>query len=500
MSPIAIPPTIDWLMVAPVLVVAIGGVLALMLEMFRPKADNTLIIITSLISLALAIFSLGSQLGMPDGSTFAGMVHRDRMGLILQMVLCASTFLVICFSEQYLRERRIPFAEFYPLALWATSGAMIMVSSENLLMIFLGLEALSIALYVMAGMAKQEHKSEESAVKYFLLGSFASAILLFGVAYIYGATGSLDMSKIAAAAQSTEAVVRIPLLFGVAMLLIGLLFKAAYAPFHQWTPDVYQGAPMNVTAFMASVSKVSAIGALFRLLENALPMRDFYMPILIAVAVLTMIIGNTSALVQNDVKRIFAYSSIANAGYILVGLIAHLTMPDQISLTATKFYVITYAVTTMGAFAVLTLTARRGKEGTSLQDLNGLWKRDPIAAFCFAICVFSLLGTPPLNGFLGKLFIIQDAVKAGLLPLAVLMVLTSVVSMFYYLKIVRATWVEEGEGEPTVRRAMPAGTRLAVYTATLVVVFMSIALTPVTRFIEGTPEPSAPIAMNTNAR
>lgn len=486
MNTLVATPSIDWLMVAPVIIVSVGGVLALLLEMFRPKADNTAIIWTSLLTLLAAMFSLGNQLGLPDGATFANMVHRDRPGLILQLVICAATFVVILFSEQYLRERRIPFAEFYPLALWSTAGAMIMVSTKNLLMIFIGLEVLSIALYVMACMAKQEVKSEESAIKYFLLGSFASAWLLFGIAYIYGATGTLQLDAIATAAQSNSELVRGPLIFGVAMLMIGLLFKSAYAPFHQWTPDVYQGAPINVTAFMASVSKIAAIGSLFRLLDAALPLREFYIPILTVVTILTMVIGNVTALVQTDVKRVLAFSSIANAGYILVGIVAHLRNPSEVPLTATFFYLFNYATTTLCAFAVLTLAARKGSEGTKISDLNGMAKREPFAAVCLAICLFSLIGVPPLGGFWGKFFIFNDAITAGMLPLAIILALASVTSIFYYLALVKATWVDDGESK--FARRMPFGTKAAVAVCTAAIVLMSFLVTPVTNFIEGRTE------------
>ena len=485
MNNLAVPPVIDWLIVAPILIISLGGVIALLLEMFRPKADNSMVITVSLISLLAAGYSLFVQLGLPDMNTFAGMIFRDRTGLILQILIVLATFVVILFSEQYLRARRIPFAEFYPLALWSSAGAMMMVSSKSLLMIFIGLEVLSIALYVMAGMAKQENKSEESAMKYFLLGAFASAWLLFGVAYIFGTTGTLSLDSIGAAAMSINPLVRGPLIFGVAMVMIGLLFKSALVPFHQWTPDVYQGAPINVTAFMASVSKIAAIGTLYRLLDSAMPLKDFYIPILTVVAILTMVVGNIVALAQTDVKRLMGYSSVANAGYLLVAILAHVKAPDQVSLTTTVFFLATYAATTLGVFAVLTLAAKGGKEGTSFSDLNGLYHREPFAAICLAICAFSLIGIPPLGGFWGKLLIFQDAISAGMLPLALVLAITSIISIGYYLKIILATWVQEPEGEITTRPVMPGGAKVAALLCTGVVVALMVLQTPVTRFIDG---------------
>lgn len=488
MNPLYTPPAIDWLITSPILLISLGGVVALLLAMFRPKADNSLVIWVSLLSLLATGFSLGSQLTLPEASTFGDMLYRDRLGLISQLLIVACTFVVILFSEQYLRARRIPFSEFYPLALWSTAGALMMVSTKSLLMVFIGLEVLSIALYVMAGMAKQEHRSEESAIKYFLLGSFASAWFLLGVAYLFGATGSLSLEALPGATTVTDPMVRGPLLFGFALLLIGLMFKAALAPFHQWAPDVYQGAPINVTAFMATVSKIAAVVTLMRVLDHALPLKDFTIPILTIVAMLTMIVGNVGALAQSDVKRLMGYSSVANAGYLLVAIIAHVKAPDQVSIATTLFFLVAYASTTLGVFAVLTLAAKNGREGTSLADLNGLYHREPMSAICLAICGFSLIGVPPLAGFWGKMWVFQDAIIAEQLPLAVVLAITSIISIGYYLKIIRATWVDEPVGEVTTRPVLPASAKLAVYACTGIVVLLMLLQTPITKFISGEPE------------
>lgn len=500
MNPLHTPPSIDWMVVSPVLAVSVGGVLALLLAMFRPKADNTAVIWTSLLALFGAGYALVAQLPLPEASTFGDMVYRDRLGLIAQLLIVISTAVVILFSEQYLRARRIPFSEFYPLALWSSAGAMMMVSTKSLLMVFIGLEVLSIALYVMAGMAKQSNRSEESAIKYFLLGSFASAWLLLGIAYIFGTTGTLNIEAIAGAAVSDNALVRGPLLFGFSLLLIGLLFKAALAPFHQWTPDVYQGAPINVTAFMATVSKAAAVVTLLRVLNHALPLKDFFIPALTVVAMLTMIVGNIAALAQTDVKRLMGYSSIANAGYLLVAILAHVKSPDQVPVTTTLFFLVAYAATTLGLFAILTLAAKDGKEETSFADLNGLYHREPILAVCLAILSFSLIGVPPLAGFLGKFLIFQDAIVAEQLPLAVVLAITSVISIGYYLKVVRATWVDEPQGEISTRSVLPGGAKFAALACTGIVVLLMILQTPVSKFISGSGQPSAPLSASANAQ
>ena len=326
-------PKIDWIVLMPVLTVIGTGVAALFVEMFWPRRNNGPLVAVSLIGLSCAAWQVVGQFGMKAVSTFADLMRRDQLSLVLQLLLIGACFVAFLFSEGYLREKKIAFAEFYPLALWSTAGGMLMVTTTNLLEMFLGLEVLSIALYCLAGTSRQESKSEESALKYFLLGAFASAFFLMGVTYIFGATGSLDMGKIVQVADFFQAEIGGPLVFGVMMVLIGLGFKAALVPFHQWTPDVYQGAPTNVTAFMAAVSKIAAFGALIRFLEASAPLQGYWMPVLTWVAILTMTVGNLAALVQRDVKRILGYSSIANAGYILVAVLAHVKAPDRIGLS-----------------------------------------------------------------------------------------------------------------------------------------------------------------------
>lgn len=430
-------------MLWPVIAVVCTGILALLIEMFRPKRNNNAIVWVSLAGLGVAGWTLARQFGMPAGETFGQMVLRDQASLALQLILVLAAGLTIMFSEGYLREKRIAFGEFYALALWSISGAMIMVSTKSLLMLFIGLEILSIALYVMAGMSRKETKSEESAIKYFLLGAFASGFLLYGIAFIYGATGGLHLDLISRAWASNDQSVQALLIFGLALMLVGLGFKAAFVPFHQWTPDVYQGAPTNVTAFMAAGSKVAAIGALYRVLEATGTFQIIWFPALYWVAIATMVVGNLIALIQKDVKRVLGYSSIANAGYVLVALLAHFNNPTEVGLSTTVFYLIAYTFMTTGVFAVVSLTAKGGKEGTRFQDLYGLYKRNPLAASLLVVFVASLIGIPPLAGFYGKLLIFRDALSSGLAPLAIILAINSVVSIYYYLGIVRAAFVAD---------------------------------------------------------
>lgn len=437
------PPTIDWQIILPVTVVIVTGIVSLLIEMFRPKQNNNLIVITSLAGLLWAGAALLGQVGQPTMETFGAMVVRDSLATWLQLALVGVAFLSILFSEPYLRQKRISFGEFYPLVLWSTAGGMMMVSTNSLLMLFLGLEVLSIALYVLAGLSRKEAKSEESAIKYFLLGAFASGFLLYGISFIYGATGGVHLSGIEIAFGTGDSATKPLLIFGFALVLIGLSFKSAFVPFHQWTPDVYQGAPTNVTAFMAAGSKIAAVGALVRVLDASQVMKDVWLPALFWIAILTMTIANLGALVQKDVKRILGYSSISNAGYVLAAIVAHAQRPDLIGLGSTLFYLFSYGFMTIGAFAVISLVAKDGHEGTRLADLHGLWQRAPLAATSLVVFVISLIGIPITGGFFGKLFIFQDLQRAGLMPLAILLAVNSAISVYYYLGIAHAAVVAE---------------------------------------------------------
>lgn len=443
-------PMMDWSMIAPVVLVAMTGIIALCIEMARPKKNNDMIVLFSLMGLGLATVALVLQFNganYADGESFGGMVVRDRFSLIMQLLLVGSAFLSIMFSEGYLREKRIPFGEFYPMLLWSTVGAMVMVASRNMLMIFLGLEVLSIALYVMAGMARKEGKSEESALKYFLLGAFASGFLLYGIAFIYGATGSLHLDQIVSAWMGGSQEAKTLLLFGLGMMLIGLSFKSSFVPFHMWTPDVYQGAPTNVTAFMAAGSKIAAVAALYRVASSTAVMQEYWLPAMFWIAILTMTVGNLVALVQKDVKRVLGYSSIAHAGYILVAILAHVKAPDKVGSDTISYYLLSYSLMTIGAFAVISLAARSGKEGTKFDEVAGLWRRAPLAAGALIVFMCSLIGIPGTAGFLGKLFIFQDALKADLAPLAIVLAVNSIISVYYYLGIGRAMFVADDSGE-----------------------------------------------------
>ncbi|MBN9501808.1 MAG: hypothetical protein BGO01_06370 [Armatimonadetes bacterium 55-13] len=461
-KPVILP--IDWSMIAPVVLVAMVGIIALCIEMARPKKNNNLIVGFTLAGLAVAAIAILVQFDMDSyriGETLSGMVTRDRFSLTMQLLVVISAFLSVLFSEGYLREKRIPFGEFYPILCWSAVGAMVMVATQNLLMIFLGLEVLSISLYVLAGMSRSENKSEESALKYLLLGAFASGFLLYGIAFLYGGSGSIHLDTIRQSWAVGNSGSHMLLLFGLGLVLIGLGFKSSLVPFHMWTPDVYQGAPTNVTAFMAAGSKIGAIAALWRVLDAMGMMQQYWMPAMFWIAILTMTVGNLIALGQKDVKRVLGYSSIAHAGYILVGILAHVREPMKIGSDTVSYYLLSYALMTIGAFAVITLSARAGKEGTKFGDVQGLWHRAPLAAGSLIVFMASLIGIPPTSGFIGKLLIFKDAMAADLAPLAFVLAVNSIISVYYYLGILRSMFVVDEEGEYVRNSAMNNGLKSA---------------------------------------
>jgi NADH-quinone oxidoreductase subunit N len=477
-------PQIDWATLLPVLVVMGTGVVALVIEMLVPRRNNNTVVAASLVGLGFAAYYVLPTFGARPEATLAGMVLRDHFGSLLQLLLIAVCAVCFLFSEQYLREKRIAFAEFYPLALWSTAGGMVMVSTTNLLMMFLGLEVLSISLYCLAGMSRRETKSEESALKYFLLGAFASAFFLYGIAFLYGASGSIDLAAVATATTNgLDELVGLAVV-GVVLVVVGLGFKTALVPFHQWTPDVYQGAPTNVTAFMAAASKIAAFGALARVLFAAVAVQEYWVPVLWWMAILTMVVGNLYAIAQKDVKRILGYSSIGHAGYVLVGVLAHVHAPERVSLDAVVLYLAIYSLMTIGAFAVVTVVAKGGKEGTRLEDFNGLWRRSPLAAAAMVVCMFSLMGIPPFAGFLGKYYIFVGAVDAGLQPLAYVLALSSAVSVYYYWAIARACWIEDEGVAPAQTARVSPGLALTCLVCIAGLVGTIVFARPVLAFIK----------------
>jgi len=456
--------TNDWLSILPVLILSGWGMVLLIVELFVPKERSSLIGWLSMIGIVGAM-AASMVLSVNRFSGFSGMVVLDGMAAFVSIVGLLTTLLTVWTSLNYIRDRGIERGEYYALLLFSTSGIMLMAQAANLIVVFLGLELLSIPLYILAGFARPQLESEEAAIKYFLLGAFATGFLVYGIALVYGATGTTDIARLAEAAQTGRNATL--LLVGAGLIIVGLGFKVAAVPFHMWTPDVYEGAPTPVAGFMSVGAKAAGFAALLRVLLSGLgPVRLDWMPVLAVLSALTMILGNVVALSQTNLKRMLAYSSIAHAGYILMGLAAG----TEVGLAAVLFYLLSYAFTNIGAFAVLAALARREGEDQTFHQYAGLMRKHPWLALAMAVFMFSLTGIPPTGGFFGKYYLFLAAVEGGLGWLAVIGVITSVISAFFYLRVIVDMTMREPESE-TPSRIYPA-----VITTLAVTVLGTLAL------------------------
>src|SRR2546421_3616215 len=438
-------PDINLTLIAPELIVGFAGVLVMMVDAFASRNQRWLTGTLSIISLlAAAVSSFWLWSAWPaQPSAFNGMIVLDELRLSFTLIFLIVALLTILISSVWIETEKLPAGEFHSLLLFATTGMMLMASAGDLVIVFLGLEILSIATYVLAGFRRTDVRSNESSLKYFILGSFASAFLLYGIALIYGATATETLpgtTNIAAIAGRLDQSLYPPLLFaGIAMMLIGFGFKIATAPFHVWTPDVYEGAPTPVTAFMAAGPKAAGFASFMRVFLFGFPItaatttagysHKSWLAALAIMAALTMTVGNVVAVVQDNVKRMLAYSSIAHAGYALVGFVAAgaATDPEQRSaaLGTVAFYLLTYAVMNMGAFAIVTLIARGNDRHNQVDDYNGIGFLSPVLAFSLSLFLLSLLGMPLTAGFMGKVLVFTTAVRQGYVWLVVIGVLNT---------------------------------------------------------------------------
>jgi NADH-quinone oxidoreductase subunit N len=411
----------------PGVITAIAGLVVIVVESFKKESPLNFWI-TSLSLIAALIVSV-QALGTNLDTAFSGMLVFGGPVAFGNMIILAGAVFCVFISEDYLRGIGHYYGETYALILFATSGMLALAGSNDLITIFVGLETMSICLYVMAGLIKDEKSGAESALKYFLLGAFSTGFLLYGMALLYGATGSTSIPEIGAAA-STE-----PLfLAGTALLLIGFLFKISAVPFHMWTPDVYQGTPTTLTAYFATASKAATFIAFILVLSRALPVMDGlnWQLVLSVIAIITMVFGNLIALVQDNVKRMLAYSSIAHAGYALVGLAAG-TFEGY---SAVLFYLFAYTLMNVGAFGVIAYYERnKGLDFNQVQNLAGLGYKEPLMGISLSVFLFSLAGIPPLVGFVGKYYVFAAAINAEMVGLAIVGVLASAASVYYYLRV-----------------------------------------------------------------
>lgn len=437
-------PNLNLFVIAPEIAIVATGMLVLIAGLFIDEGQNEWLAVLSLGGLAAASVAIYGLWGMRGIVGLGGMATSDQLALFLASVFVAIAALTVLMSVAYRPIRVAERGEYYSLVLFATAGMMLMAAGTDLIVLFLGLEMFSISLYVLCGFLQPQEASEESALKYFLLGAFASGFLLYGIALTFGATGATNLGEIAGFVAAAG--LRTPmLLMGLGLIVVGFGFKIAMAPFHMWTPDVYEGAPTPVTAFMAAGTKTAGFAALLRILTQAFPsLQPDWVPILAVLSVITMTLGNVVAIWQDNIKRMLAYSSIAHAGYILIAVAA----ATNEAMSAALYYLLVYAFMNLGAFTVIVALGRREREYVSISDFGGLSAKQPALALAMALFMLALAGFPPTGGFVGKFYIFRAAVNANLVWLAVFGVLNSVVSVYYYLRIVVLMYMSEPVDEP----------------------------------------------------
>jgi NADH-quinone oxidoreductase subunit N len=454
--------------ILPELILAGTAILVLLLDAVRPSRDQRFVVVLSLVGILAAAIPAGRQLrfGFTEGLTvLGGMVATDDFALFFRLLILGSAAVAVLLSAHYLARTGEARGEYYALLLFATSGMTLLSAAADLIVVFLGLEILSLSLYVMAGFSWRRAASQEAGLKYFLLGAFSSAFFLYGIALAYGATGTTNIAGIAQALSAETRSVALGLA-AAGLLAVGFAFKVAAVPFHMWTPDVYQGAPTPVTAFMAAGTKVAGFAALIRVSSVALgPLGWEVTPALVALSAVTMVVGSLLAIAQEDVKRLLAYSSIAHAGFVLVGVAAG----NQAGISGSMFYLVAYSAMILGAFCVVVLVSRTGEERTSLRAYRGLGRTNPALAALLALFLLSLAGLPPTAGFIAKVLVFQAAVDAGLEGLVIVAVLASVVAAFFYIRVIVLSYMEEPEEELVLQTGPAPGFTLAVTAAVTLV-------------------------------
>jgi NADH-quinone oxidoreductase subunit N len=449
----------EYVAIVPIFIVALTAIAAMLAEAFREPGDRMWIAGLGLIGLGGA--AVASAVLWRTDVTSLGVIRSDHFALFINFVLCAVGILTMLMSDDVVERQQIPAGEYYALTLFALCGMMMMAAATDLLVVFLALEILSLAVYVLTGIRRESAAGAEGAFKYFLLGAFSSAFFLYGIAFAFALSGSTRIDEIGTAlARVSGGPPTTFALLAVGLLAVGFAFKVSAVPFHMWTPDAYQGAPTIVTAFMSTGVKAAAFAAFARIFLSTLePLKDHWIPMLSAMAAVTMIVGAVAGVVQTNVKRMLAYSSIAHAGYLLLGIVA----ATSAGKAAILFYLATYAVTNLGAFGIVALLGTSERQHDELRDFSGLWRSRPVLAGLMTVFLLSLGGIPPTAGFIGKWYIFGAAVQEGHYWLAIIGVLTSVVSVFFYLRIVVMMYMTEGPEtvRPTVSAAATAGLALA---------------------------------------
>jgi NADH-quinone oxidoreductase subunit N len=423
--------------ILPEFILTLAGCAVMLLSPFLDRAKTRTAGYLSALGLLAAGGATVATWGLQRGPFFGGMVLIDEFSQVGRLLLYGVMFFISLAAIDFLQREQVSPGEFYALFLFVAVGASMMIFSADLILLFLGIEILSIGTYILAGFKRDDLRCTEASLKYFLLGAFSTSFLLYGVALLYGKTGSTRYVDLAAHLQGEGDFLTFA---GLALVLVGFGFKIAMVPFHIWTPDVYEGAPTPVTAFMSVGSKAAAFLGFVRVFYVALaPLDSAWAGVLWIAAVLTMFVGNITALIQDNIKRLLAYSSIAHAGYILVGFVAD----TKFGVQAVLFYTLSYSLMNLGAFSIVQLISRTGDRRLSLQEYIGLGRKHPLLAFALSLFLFSLAGIPTTAGFMGKLFLFSAAIQNGLFWLVVLAVLNSAIAAYYYIRIVVLMYMRE---------------------------------------------------------
>ena len=424
----------------------------LLVDLFVPGRDRTNSYVASQLSLLVTLLAVSQTYHGPV-STFSGHYTVDAVAVVVKVVALLIMFGVFLYGRDYLRQRGLLTGEFLVLSLLATLGLLVMASAGSLLVLYLGLEVLSLSSYSLVALHRDNGDASEAAIKYFFLGALASGLVLYGMSLLYGVTTSLDIATVGQVVGEHARAGNFTALMGLAlaMLVVGLGFKLGIAPFHMWLPDVYQGAPTAVAAFLTTVSKLAAFVLVLKLLAGAgAALAAQWEQMLIVLAVLSLAVGNLAAIAQVNLKRMLAYSTVSHMGFVLLGVLAD----SQAGLSAALFYVVTYALTGLAAFGMIMLLSRAGFEAERIEDFRGLNRRSPWLALVMMVILFSLAGVPPTVGFYAKLGVIRAAMQHGLVWLAVVAVLFSVVGAFYYLRVIKTMYFDAPEDQPAITPAL----------------------------------------------
>ncbi len=452
----------------PEIVMLTMACVVLVVDLFLPQQKRGFTLLLALLTLVLVSLATAYVAPSTSVSTFNGSFVLDQLAVVLKQAVYLVTFLVFVYSRDYLIDLGIYKGEYYVLGLFAVLGMMIMISAHNFLLVYLGLELLSLSLYAMIAFNRDSFAASEAAMKYFVLGALASGLLLYGISIFYGISGTLDITTLSSTIHAQAVANPVMLAFALTFIVVGLSFKLGAVPFHMWLPDVYQGSPTSVTLFIGTAPKIAGFAMAIRLLIDGMSgLQVDWSQMLIVLAVASMAVGNIIAIAQTNFKRMLAYSTISHVGFILLGLLS----ATDTGLSAAMFYTITYAITAAVAFAVLMLLNRQGFDAGEIADLRGLNDRNPWYAAVLAIALFSMAGVPPTVGFYAKLIVINAVIQIDLVWLAILAVLFSVIGLFYYLRVVKVMYFDKPEEDQviTIKEALDVKILLSANSLSLIV-------------------------------